>query len=246
MAHRVLQAFDTAQFIKSTRGYSTIQILAGDLNTEPGDLAYRILVSTSKLIDSFDGVKYIGTNECAKNSYTNSATIKNLPNGKRIDYIMYGNSDRYKTKVIEHKLPFPNKVPGHDFSYSDHEGVTTRLEIIPSVVNVDKSVTDSCSEKSETVSLEESIKICNLSLRKLESDRTTYIMYAATLLVILFIVIDIQFPYVLKTFNLLLKICLCGAALFFLFMATLWNYTERHGILSGKLSMEIVLRNLKE
>lgn len=40
-AHRVVQAFDTAQFIQSTRGESVLQVLAGDLNTEPGDLAYR-------------------------------------------------------------------------------------------------------------------------------------------------------------------------------------------------------------
>lgn len=41
MAHRVLQAFDTAQFIKLTSGGADFVILAGDLNTEPGDLAYR-------------------------------------------------------------------------------------------------------------------------------------------------------------------------------------------------------------
>lgn len=40
-AHRVVQAFDTAQFIQMTRGSSVIQVLAGDLNTEPGDLAHR-------------------------------------------------------------------------------------------------------------------------------------------------------------------------------------------------------------
>lgn len=40
-AHRVVQAFDTAQFIQATRGDSIVQVLAGDLNCEPGDLAYR-------------------------------------------------------------------------------------------------------------------------------------------------------------------------------------------------------------
>ncbi len=40
-AHRVIQSFDTAQFIESTRGDSVLQVLAGDLNTEPGDLAHR-------------------------------------------------------------------------------------------------------------------------------------------------------------------------------------------------------------
>lgn len=40
-AHRVIQAFDTAQFIESTRSDSILQILAGDLNTEPGDIAFK-------------------------------------------------------------------------------------------------------------------------------------------------------------------------------------------------------------
>lgn len=40
-AHRVLQAYDTAQFIHLTSGSCDFVVLAGDLNTEPGDLAYR-------------------------------------------------------------------------------------------------------------------------------------------------------------------------------------------------------------
>lgn len=41
LAHRVLQAYDTAQFIQLTSGKADLVVLAGDLNTEPGDLAYR-------------------------------------------------------------------------------------------------------------------------------------------------------------------------------------------------------------
>ena len=37
----MLQAYDTAQFIKLTSGNCDLVILAGDLNTEPDDLAYR-------------------------------------------------------------------------------------------------------------------------------------------------------------------------------------------------------------
>lgn len=53
MTHRAIQAFDTAQFIERTRGDCCLQILAGDLNTEPGDLTHRILLSVSKMKDSF-------------------------------------------------------------------------------------------------------------------------------------------------------------------------------------------------
>lgn len=40
-AHRVLQAFDTAQFIQLTSMGADLVVLAGDLNTEPDDLSYR-------------------------------------------------------------------------------------------------------------------------------------------------------------------------------------------------------------
>lgn len=39
--HRIIQAFDTAEFIEATRSNAIIQILAGDLNTQPNDIAYK-------------------------------------------------------------------------------------------------------------------------------------------------------------------------------------------------------------
>lgn len=92
-AHRVVQAFDTAQFIQSTRCDSCVQVLAGDLNTEPGDLAYRILLVASGLRETYNETEHgdCCTNECAENSYTPTAMKENAPKGKRIDYILYRN-----------------------------------------------------------------------------------------------------------------------------------------------------------
>lgn len=92
-AHRVVQAFDTAQFIQSTRCDSCVQVLAGDLNTEPGDLAYRILLVASGLKESYNETEHgeCCTNECGDNSYTSAAMKENEPKGKRIDYILYRN-----------------------------------------------------------------------------------------------------------------------------------------------------------
>jgi hypothetical protein len=53
MAHRVLQAFDMSQFICMTSANADIVILGGDLNTEPGDLSYRIIRHNAQLQDSF-------------------------------------------------------------------------------------------------------------------------------------------------------------------------------------------------
>lgn len=90
-AHRVVQAYDTAQFIESTRGDSVLQVLAGDLNTEPGDLAYRLLMVASGLQETYNEVDcgVIGTTECDFNTYTSDDTKEKSLKGKRIDYILY-------------------------------------------------------------------------------------------------------------------------------------------------------------
>lgn len=61
MAHRVLQAFDMSQFISMTATNADIVILGGDLNTEPGDLAYRIICHNAQLQDSFLQAQQVGT-----------------------------------------------------------------------------------------------------------------------------------------------------------------------------------------
>jgi len=53
LAHRVTQAYDTAQFISLTSRRADVTIVGGDLNTEPGDLAYRVIVHTAQLQDSY-------------------------------------------------------------------------------------------------------------------------------------------------------------------------------------------------
>ena len=96
-AHRVLQAFDAAQFIRMTKGGVDAVILGGDLNTEPQDLAYRIICGVAGLKDAcLDTSRNLGTNECANNSYTNSSVARKLPDGKRIDHILYLGSKHCK------------------------------------------------------------------------------------------------------------------------------------------------------
>lgn len=100
-AHRVMQAFDTAQFIRMTKGGADAVILGGDLNTEPQDLAYRIICGVSGLYDACSrNSNALGTNECAKNSYTNLNVSRKSPQGKRIDYILYMGSKNCQVRLL--------------------------------------------------------------------------------------------------------------------------------------------------
>uniref|UniRef100_A0A1B0B0D8 sphingomyelin phosphodiesterase n=1 Tax=Glossina palpalis gambiensis TaxID=67801 RepID=A0A1B0B0D8_9MUSC len=127
--HRVLQAFDTAQFIDATRGDSMVQVLAGDFNAKPGDLSYGILLHISEMIDTCSS-ELIATYECKDNAYTSKAALAKNSTGQRIDHIFMRNSDdKVKASVMEYKLPLPPRVPGKRYSYSDHEAVQVKLKI---------------------------------------------------------------------------------------------------------------------
>ncbi|XP_055542294.1 putative neutral sphingomyelinase [Wyeomyia smithii] len=264
MAHRVIQAYDTAQFIESTRGTAVVQILAGDLNTEPGDLAYRVLQTTSKLTDSVDRTMYVsfllGTNEIGKNTYTDPELARKNPQGKRIDYIMYRFADHYEGQLLEHHLPLPERIPGKDISYSDHEAVYVKIILKKASSSTIQNLiacsgnrqdhsdgAEQCESDQETVlALRESIVICNESLKQLESHKRSYTLMAIAVIIVLLNTLELDAPYGLKTAYLLLRFLLCGFIIFFVFMATIWNVMEKHAILAGKLSMEIALKGLND
>lgn len=253
MTHRVIQAFDTAQFIESTRTQDCVlQILAGDLNTEPKDLAQRIISTTSRMQDTFQLAKNdpdFGTNECPDNTYTDKAALETCPNGKRIDYIFVRPGQHFIVDVFDYHLPLPKKIPGHDFSYSDHEAVcvTVKLTHTSSITEEWKIVED---EKKITednkIALSECIRQCDDSLNELQNKRKNYSMAAIAMIVILLNMIELQAPYGLKTIFLIVKILLTALTMFFIIMGTIWNVMERHGILSGKLSMEILLKSIEK
>ncbi|KAG7203833.1 hypothetical protein KM043_013844 [Ampulex compressa] len=159
-AHRVLQAFDTAQFIRMTSSGADAVILGGDLNTEPTDLAYKIICGVAGLTDACsNSSSNIGTNECANNSYTSPRFARTAPEGKRIDHILYLSSKKYQVEVTDYQHPFPKRVPYKDFSYSDHEAVMASFKITNGEYEVnDVDVRDS---------LKEAISTCQSALRRM-------------------------------------------------------------------------------
>lgn len=245
MTHRVIQAFDTAQFLENTRGDCSLQILAGDLNTEPGDLAYRVLLSTSKMKDSFiqKPSKFSGTHEYIYNTYTNGEISSKKPEGIRIDYILYRAHRDYECEIEEYELPLMDKIPDLNISFSDHEAVHSKITIARKVKQGDAEVSDREMIQNNIKNLKECIATCNNSLKQLDSHRRSYTMMAIGLGVILINIVEINPAYGFKSAYMILKFLLCGLTLFFVFMATLWNIMEKHGILAGKLSMEIALGN---
>ncbi len=152
-----------------------------------------------------------------------------------------------QANVLEYKLPLSHPIPDHPISYSDHEAVYSKIQItIPQDVLPASSNLSASSSSSDGLfdALTEAIEICEENLVKLRSHKTIYFTMAVAVMMTLFYLIDMVPPYGLQTMFTVLRVIVSGLVLFFMFMATLWNSIEANGILSGKLAMEISLRNV--
>ncbi|XP_017058045.1 putative neutral sphingomyelinase [Drosophila ficusphila] len=285
--HRVIQAFDTAQFIEATRGNSALQILAGDLNAQPQDISYKVLLYTSKMLDSCASDSF-RTNECQHNSYTSKQALERNPQGIRIDHIFVRGGDHVDAEIVEYQLPFPDRVPGEKFSFSDHEAVLAKLRLSKPAPRTEEPVATievncqveeggSCAVRelgagdaqagdeeqpeaqcngsassiqtmpaARTAALHEALALCDASLLQLNTDRILYYSAATFLFVLLVLLVEFTAPVGMRTIFLLLKFIVFGVILFCVFMASIWNYMERNGVLQGKKSMEVMLHHAQK
>lgn len=260
VAHRLLQAFDTAQFIRLTSSNADVIVLAGDLNIEQDSLTYRyattepsfendyngkfssrMLTSATGLIDSFtqkkDKVNFLFTNDCYQNSYTPEKLVKEKFPGKRIDYIMYRPNTDHTVSLQKYEHPFPERIPGKEISYSDHEGVAACLELSPQ--NGKKP--GASTEMYEKVLLE-SIAVLDESMASLCQHKRFYLFLTLTLFSLLMFTVGMDAPLGLTRIYYVIRIIVTGCMFFALVMATLWNNIEYHAMLACKLSMEIDLK----
>lgn len=152
----------------------------------------------------------------------------------------------FQANVLEYKLPLSHPIPDHPVSYSDHEAVHARIQVtVPAKNTLPLSETSTTKDDNGLVeALNEAIDVCHDNLDMLRSHKKVYFTMALTVMVTLCYLIDMVPPYGLKTMFTVLRVIVSGLVLFFVFMATLWNSIETNGILSGKLAMEISLRNV--
>ncbi|CAG0895580.1 unnamed protein product [Darwinula stevensoni] len=249
LAHRVIQAYETATFIKLTSLGTDISILGGDLNSEPDEICYRIIRACSgPLQDSYcpmDGPMSEVTATCnvIGNSYSSSKGA--LPEEK-LDYIMFSHSPKTQVKVLETVLPWPEKVPGQHFSYSDHEAVqcTLKISLAPGT-GIQQETKSGIGSPGELRVIEEARLICEKALKKLEKDRFWYLFSAAFLFLVFLVILAIDFPMGHFSIAFLLRTILAVAWLFCFMMGTLWNLNETRAITGGIQAMSLRMSVLK-
>ncbi|CAG9766639.1 unnamed protein product [Ceutorhynchus assimilis] len=250
-AHRVLQAYDTAQFILLTSQSADLIVLAGDLNTEPEDLPYRVILTVPGLVDSFVQARDVPQEKMAtcdsfRNSYTPPMLLKTQKLGKRIDYVMYHPGTNVTINLKSYDLPMLERVPKKSFSYSDHEGVLVEL----SISHNSKSGLNQPDEAAKKLVLEECIDLCKDALKSIANAKIFY--WFIVVFMCIFIICSLVFPAVytvpVVTDNpIIFSVCrvlLTGLTFFAFLMATLWSPIEMHGVLSGKVAMEVSLKKI--
>ncbi|XP_058789340.1 putative neutral sphingomyelinase [Phymastichus coffea] len=240
-AHRVMQAFDTAQFIRMTKGGADAVILGGDLNTEPQDLAYRIICGVAGLTDTCArSSDCLGTNECAKNSYTSSNISRKSPQGKRIDYILYMGSKKCQVEVSDFLHPFPSRVPDMNFSYSDHEAIMASLKL-------KKGSQNEADNIDVRDSLKEAMSICEAALSNVQRQRIWYLL--ASFVIVIPLLLSMGLDYLVSNIGIsigfnFLRLLLTALLCYSLFMSSLWNKLEQNALKAGCSAMEIHLMKL--
>ncbi|XP_030767188.1 putative neutral sphingomyelinase [Sitophilus oryzae] len=251
-AHRVLQAYDTAQFILLTSSSADLVVLAGDLNTEPGDLSYRVILTMPGMTDAYMqsgnlSQDMYATCESYKNSYTPRSLIKDKVLGKRIDYIMYHPGSNVKVDVKNYSQPLPDRVPNKSYSYSDHEAVMVEL-------NISRDIKSSRNMPDDTIKwavLEEGIMLCKEAQKSIARTRVLY--WLGVILLFPLLLLSLIVPAVVNTrffdsypalFSVL-RVVLTVLTIFCFLMATLWSKIEMHGVKSGKLAMQVSLKKLQ-
>ncbi|NWT74266.1 NSMA phosphodiesterase, partial [Prunella himalayana] len=133
LPHRLVQAWELAQFIRHTSKAADVVLLGGDLNMHPEDVGIRLLRGWTGLRDAFaEATHFEGCkNGCTlvpDNCFTNNSELLPFPLGIRIDYILYKAISSFTVKCEELKTT-TGRAPGRDIPFSDHEAVMATLHI---------------------------------------------------------------------------------------------------------------------
>ncbi|XP_032512196.1 putative neutral sphingomyelinase [Danaus plexippus] len=239
LAHRVLQAYSTAELVNLTSSPADVSILAGDLNAAPGDLSFRLITQLPSLLDPYtllgdhdQFAKQIGTSDNINNSYSDQKLVKLCPEGKRIDHILFNVDSKYEAQVNSYGNPMEERVPGEPFSYSDHDAVALELKIKPSQSKPKRQYS---VEKHFQETIEEAIKVCREATVTITKSKKLFLMTGG--LIFMFLLGSVGFwPNNIMTD--ILKIIMTGISFYYIIMGTLWNKIEMNSLKAGLTALE--------
>ncbi|XP_076311465.1 neutral sphingomyelinase isoform X3 [Tachypleus tridentatus] len=248
LAHRIAQAFEFSQFVQLTSETADLTIMAGDFNTEPEDLPYRIILNNTDSQDTFlmqptisDSKVCIATCGHPRNTYTSKQELSDAPQGIRIDYVFLKHGKGVETKCFSCETPL-EKIPDGTVSYSDHEAVVVKLLVTKSAFFEEPEVNNA----ARITVLEEAGYLLNASLVCLRKNCIFYFMLSCFLLCLLLLSTPFNLPYGLNAVMIFSRIVLSIGLGFCLWMCSVMNNMEQKALLGACNSIQVLLASLKE
>ncbi|KAF8665421.1 hypothetical protein AX16_000440 [Volvariella volvacea WC 439] len=181
-AHRLVNAWEFAKLARKSAEGGRYVIAAGDFNSIPTTLPMTVIRDHAGLLDSWvvsnprsltattaltaaEAIGRLGvTADSPLNSWSAHKPLDEFARaswGKRLDYILYRQPrwvrpDQNESYPVLHctdcKVVLTNKIPGHEFSYSDHFGLEATFEVqYTSGSNLSISQSELSSESIQTV-----------------------------------------------------------------------------------------------
>lgn len=198
------------------------------------------------------------TNETPANSFTPPKVLRENPSGKRIDYILYTPGPNIQATTAQCSLPLPNKIPGKEFSYSDHEGVFSTILLrrkskeFQSAPDFRRQLSLGC--RSECVKIvTDAVAIIQNARRHVQKDKLNYtvlsalflIFFVASFLPSVMVELQPQHFIVLDITLFLPRVVLTILVVFFILMATLFNKRELNALNSAEKSLFLIVNKDK-
>ncbi|CAB3228620.1 unnamed protein product [Arctia plantaginis] len=243
LAHRVLQAYSTAEFVNLTAKPADVCILAGDLNAAPGDLSFKILSQLPSLEDPFDSfvvpkdlrkvARPSGTSDNVNNSYSDVKQVKSCPDGKRIDHILYKLDPSWEAEITSFGNPLPDRVPEKEFSYSDHNAVT--LELVLTQTDIKTIQKQYSKDNSFDETIKQTIKVCQEARDDLTRSKKLYLILGGLIFMFLIGTVGLWTNNILHD---ILKLFVSGLCFYYLIMGTIWNRMELNSLKAGLSALE--------
>ena len=172
-------------------------------------------------------------------------------NPKRIDYVFYGtvcplSKNKVQISVTNYQQPLPNRVPGANFSYSDHEAVLVSLRLIADVTDSPNETTAVNTAMLSSI-LNESKFVLNKGIDDVEKNQKMYLI-CSILLIVIIIYLNVASVFFSNNYVWILlhftQFFLIASFFYTVIMATFWNYYEKNALTSTKMAIEKSLQSL--
>ncbi|XP_042896381.1 putative neutral sphingomyelinase [Parasteatoda tepidariorum] len=248
LPHRVAQAFEFSQFVQLTSETADLSIVAGDFNTEPTDLPYRVIVHNAGCLDAYLAQKdpFVSGDESIKttcghpdNLYTSRKELNECPTGKRIDYILYKCGAGTHVECLSCNTTL-GKIPDSSIPYSDHEAVIATLHVFKSL----EAPRMPENPKARLEAIDSSHIILRKNMKQLQNSRLLFFMISFLLMALLAVTALIDNIGFFEIFIIFFQFVATFALAFCLWMALIVNKIEQSALMSACKAMEVLTNAL--